>query len=174
MANLITAAEVITYAFDRSVDTTKIKDTDIKAAEVKHILPMLGEDFYDAVVADQTTYATLIGYIKPVLAYWVAFYIMPRLWVETGTVGMARIQGQNRAVATNGEYEKARAAKQELAQLNTKTLTKYLSDNQSSYPLYFKGANPAERVRHVGGIVMRNDGLYTDECDDYTMGLTGY
>lgn len=177
MANLMTASEVISSAFDRSVESTKIPSQLITAAQDKHVRPILGDDFYDAVVADTVTYATLITQIKPMLAQYVKYWALPKIFVETGSVGMARIQGQNRQSANKDEMEVLRQDALYVARMHGEILRKYLDDNQSSYPLYFKGSNPQEQVKIRGGIVMdkgvKDDTFYTDD-DDYTIYLKNY
>jgi len=175
MANLMTPAEVISTAFDRSVESNKVPAQLISAVQQKIVLPILGEDFYDAVVADTASYSTLIGYIKPMLAFYVAYYALPQIFVEAGSVGIGIIQGQNRAAATNTDYEKLRQNKLEQARMNGDILRKYLEDNESSYSLYFRGSNPQERIKIAGGIIMRvNDPWFDDDEDDYTINLENY
>ena len=175
MAKLMTGAEVITLAFDRSVESTKIKDEVIASAQQRHIMPILGEDFYDAVVADTVTYADLITQIKPMLAQFVRYYSLPQIYVETGSVGMAIIQGQNRQQANNNDYEKQRQNALDLARLHGEVLRKWLEDNESSYPLYFRGSNPQERVKIRGGIIMKvKDPWFDPAEDDYTINLDDY
>jgi len=176
MANLISEAEVIELAFERKVEPGKIPENVIAAAQVKHVKPILGEDFYEVVVADLTTYATLITQIKPMLAYFVKFWVLPRIHVETGSVGMARIQGQNRQPATQNDSEKLREDALQMAQMHGEILRRYLELNESSYPLYFRGSNPQEQVEIRGGIIMKKekwDDFYKD-TDDYTMYLKNY
>jgi len=175
MAKWMTEAEVVSAAFYRSIDTDKIDANMIEAVQVHHIYPVLGKDFYNAVDADTSGYAAVITQVKPMLAYLVKYYVLAKLHVETGTVGMARIQGQNRTPATQNDYEKQRMDALEMAELHGEKLKKWLYDNESTYPLYFRGSNPQERIKHAGGIVMReNDPWFDPEEDDYTIGLTGY
>lgn len=175
MGNWITEGEVISQAFDRKIETGKIDDNLINSVQQRHVLPILGEDFYDAIDADTATYSAVIAQIKPMLAYYIKFYVLPRIMVEIGTFGMARIQGQNRQPADQIDYEKLRQDALEMAQLHGGVLRKWLEDNESSYPLYFRGSNPQERVKIKGGIIMRqNDPWFNPEEDDYTIGLTNY
>lgn len=178
MANIMTPAEVISTAFDRAVEENKIPENVIAAAQAKHVKPILGEDFYEAVVADLVTYATLITQIKPMLAHYVKFWALPKIHVETGSVGMARIQGQNRQPATQNDSEKLRGDALEIAHMHGGVLRRYLELNEDSFPLYFRGNNPQEQISFAGGIVIDNrlkkwDDFYYDD-DDYTMYLKSY
>ena len=68
-------------------------------------MPVLGEDFYDLVVATPASYSDLVDKIKPPLAYFVKYYVLPILKIETGTVGMAQITGQNRNAPTDQDQD---------------------------------------------------------------------
>lgn len=178
MANIMTPAEVIAAAFDRAVEVSKVPENVIAAAQVKHVKPVLGEDFYEAVVADLVTYSALATQIKPMLAYFVKFWALPKIHVETGTVGMAVIQGQNRQPASQNDSEKLREDALQLARMHGEILRRYLEVNESSYPLYFRGNNPQEQITIAGGIVIDErlkkwDDFYYDD-DDYTMYLKSY
>lgn len=175
MASWMNETEVIEMAFDRRIENGKIDDQMIESVQVHHLLPVLGKDFYNAIDDDTTTYSAVITQVKAMLAYLVKYYVLPRLHIETGTVGMARIQGQNRTPANQNDYEKQRMDALEMAELHGEKLKKWLYDNESAYPLYFRGSNPQERINHAGGIIMReNDPWFDPEEDDYTIGLTGY
>lgn len=178
MANLMTPAEVISMAFDRAVEENKIPENLIAAAQDKHVKPVLGEDFYEAVVADLVTYAALVTQVKPMLAHFVRFWALPKIHVETGSVGMARIQGQNRQPATQNDSEKLREDALQVARMHGEILRRYLELNASSFPLYSSGSNPQEQIALVGGIVIDKrvhggDDFYCDN-DDYTMYLRDY
>lgn len=175
MANIMTPAEVITAAFDRDIEASKIPASMISAVQQKHVMPILGEDFYDAVVADLVTYAAVATQIKPMLAYFVKFWALPKIHVETGSTGMAIIQGQNRQPANQNDAEKLREDALQMARMHGDVLRKWLEDNETTYPLYFRGANPQERVQIAGGIIMRKGRVWPDwdDDDDYTMYLNG-
>jgi hypothetical protein len=172
MAELMTRAEVIATAFDRVIEPTKIAPGMIEAVQLNHIMPIIGEDFYDALVETPSSYAAILEFIKPVLAYFVKFYALPRLYVEMGTMGLSMISGNNRQPVDQNSYEKMRAEALEMANLHAGRLNKFLYDNEVDYPLYFEGKNPARHVKVAGGIIFPVD--HPDDDDDYTMHLTGY
>ena len=140
-------------------------------------MPLLGEDFYDAVIASPSTYTDLIEYIKPVLAYFVKLHVLPTLWMEVGSVGIAHIQGRNREQVN--DYEAVKQATIDTAKMYALRLAKYLDDNSDSYPLYYQGSSPEEMIIDAGGILFRKRKLWEDDPfykddDDYTMYLKGY
>jgi len=60
MSNYITPAEVITLAFNRTIESDKILDTDITAAEWRFIKPILTTDLFNDTKDNPTRYDTLI------------------------------------------------------------------------------------------------------------------
>jgi len=173
---LITPTEVISAAFERQIEQAKVKEDTIEAVQIKHILPVLGEDFYDDVVANPGNYGDLIAQIRPALAYFVKLYLLPHLWSEIGTVGIAQIQGRNRNAAGYDQLGEIKQQTIDLAKLYMNKLTKFLDDNSDSYPLYYIGENAGEKIVEAGGIIFKkrlypfDDDFYCDD-DDYTMYL---
>lgn len=174
MSALITIAEVISTAFDRTIETTKFKDADIEAIQLKHLEPVLGPDFYDAVVATPGDYSTIIAKIKLALAYLVKYYALPSLGSELGTTGFGVFAGPNkqapnsRDILADHQEEALR-----MASFHMNTLRKYLYDNTSSYPLYSIMADPENAIIEAGGIAferysrLENEDPFYDVEDDY-------
>lgn len=79
MSNFITISEVISQAFNRSIEDGKILDNDITAAEWKYIKPILTDDLWDDAKANPSSYVDLIEKIKPCLSYYIKYEIMPEL-----------------------------------------------------------------------------------------------
>jgi len=80
---LITQNEVIDLAFAIAIDTSAIKDSVIKSAELGYIRPILTPVLFDTVSTDPGHYATLVGtYIKPCLAFYVKYLIYNSLFTE--------------------------------------------------------------------------------------------
>jgi len=165
MGLLISSNEVIELAFDRNVDVAKIRDNIILGAQLRHIKPVLGEDFYDLVIATPSSYTALVEKINPPLAYFVKYYILPVLKTEVGTVGMAQIRGQNRNAPPDSDYDLMQNNALDSANMLIEELVKYLNDNEALYPDYESGLNEAKGIEIHGGIVM--DGTHKKDCDDY-------
>ena len=171
MANLITAAEVISNAFDREVATAKFSDNMIAGAQQKHIMPVLGEDFYDLVVATPASYTDLVAQIKPALAYFVKFYALPGIRNEIGTVGIAQITGQNRNTPSDQDIGMQQDAALSEANQLIDVLVKFLDDNDTDYPDYIKSVNKAEHIVIAGGIIFQDFDPKDDPDYDYTQFL---
>ena len=171
---LLTQAEIIGNAFTRDMETTKIKDEMIDAVQQRHIMPIVGEDFYDLIVTTPASYTAIVDLIKPIVAYFVKFYILPELHAEISTTGVNIITGQNRAAVSDGKLGELRNLALDTAQMHVKRLSKHLDDNSDSYPDYFKGKNADEKIKIAGGIIFEDPKMGEDEEDDYTINLKYY
>ena len=76
MEKLIQISQVIDEAFTRSIGEGKFNKSVIETVQYKYLRPILGDDFFDAVLANPTSsdYITLLTYIKPVLAWYVKYH----------------------------------------------------------------------------------------------------
>jgi hypothetical protein len=169
MSALMTASEVISAAFDRAVEEGKIQEALIEAIQQKHFVPVLGEDFYDAIIADTVTYAAVIAKLKPPLAYMVKYYVLPEIFSEASTTGIGFIEGPNNRKASREELADQQKAALDAYSLLMNVLRKYLDDNSSSYPLYYPAVDPEEQIIEAGGIIFEKnikDDFYSDD-DDY-------
>lgn len=166
MADIATIAEVITAAFTRPINVARIPTGMINAVQVKHILPILGEDFYNDVIANPANYATLLTYLKPIVAHYVRFTILPDIFSEVSNTGINKVPGNNRTAGTTEDLGSMRQSTLDIAGLYVKALTKYLNDNETIYPLYIKGNNPDNNIEFAGGLIIRkeiSDDFYNDE-----------
>lgn len=176
MSALMTAVEVRDTAFSRKVETDKIKESLIEGVQGKHFIPVLGEDLYDAILADTASYAALIAKIKPALAYMVKYYLLPEVYSEISTTGLGMITGKNNQKASREELIDQQKAALDAYSLQANLLTKFLNDNEEDYPLYYSGSNPENTIIEAGGIIFPSrstDDFYCDD-DDYTMHVKRY
>lgn len=163
MAQLITAADIITNAFtNNTVDPNVIKDNFIEIAQEEHIFPVLGEDLYDEIV-DQNNTASLTAenttlldtYIKPALAFYVKYEILDDMSVNTTDKGL-QIPESDFSRAANSEE---RADMKNKAKKHGDTLadkmTRFLKDS-TDYPLYSNGINQRNQVTVKGGVILRS------------------
>ena len=168
MAYFITKADVLAFpvVFSREVEEEKIQDDLIESVTQMHILPILGEDFYDDVVANPSNYTTLKTYLLPVVANYIKYYILPDIHSEVSTAGINTITGQNKQPVPVESMETVRQATIDAARLQAKRLLKYLTDNEDTFTLYVPGANPQNTHPIVGDIVFDLGKDYED-IDDY-------
>ena len=77
----ITKSEIIALAFSRNISTDLIKDTDITSAIRKFVLPYLG-------TLPDVDGALYMTYVKPVIAYGVAWLVFDKLSTEVTDRGV--------------------------------------------------------------------------------------
>lgn len=164
MAYFITKAEVLAQAFGRKIEDDKIQDDLVEACGIRYLLPILGEDFYNDVVANPANYTTLKPYLVNVLANYVKFEMLPEIHTEISTAGLNQFTGQNKQTVGRNGMEGLRQSAIDMAKRMAGRLYKYLEDNTTLYTLYNSGSNPQNRVLIAGGIVL--DIAKTDNEDD--------
>lgn len=164
MNRFITAEDVIGMAFSRKLNVNKIPDSFIETAQYKYIRPILGEDLYEAVEADPTsaTYATLMTYIKPALAWWIKYLVLPEIYVEIADTGVKTITNQNAQNVSDQRLIEIRENSRIVAEDKIKQLTEYLED--SDLTDYYGGSNPDNTITVAGGIIF--DDSKTWDSDD--------
>ena len=80
----ITKSEILNLAFSRNISEDLIKDSDVTSAIRKFVLPYLGE------VSDVT--GTLyMTYVKPVIAYGVAWLVFDKISTEVSDRGVVAL-----------------------------------------------------------------------------------
>ena len=170
MAYFITKADVIAIpvVFNRDVEENKIHDDLIESVTERHIMPILGVDFYDDVVANPSNYTDLKPYLVAVVANYTKYYMLPEIHSEISTAGVNVMTGQNKQPVPRANMEGIRQAVIDEARLQGQRLLKYLEDNEDTFTLYVPANNPQNRVEIAGGIVFDKSKNYED-IDDYYM-----
>lgn len=152
---LVTKSEVIAGAFTRTIQESRIPTDLLTVAQYKYIRPILGEDFYNAVVAAPSSYTALLVYIKPVINWYVRYMVLPELRVELSDLGANTININGATPLTDEGFAAIRDQTLIVAESKVQELNDYLDDNASLYPLYYKSKNSSENCRLTGGIVMK-------------------
>lgn len=159
---LMTITEVKSAAFTRTVDDIQFKDSDIEIAEFKYIRPVLTENLYNAVVADTSTYSTLITtYVKPCLAYYVKLITLEGFYTELSDRGINHLQGQNtQTVSSQARSDfkeeillKARALEEKMLDY----VNEQYYDGNSDYTLFGTTGDIIEEKQFLGGFLMGTD-----------------
>jgi hypothetical protein len=164
MADICTKADIKTLAFRRAISDLQIGDGIINAIQIRYIKPVLGTEFYNELIANQANYATLIALLKPAIAQYVKFHILPDLAIDISNTGINKIPGNNRSAAGGDELGSVKQSALDEAGLYMAVVTDHLNDNETDYPLYFRSANPENRIEIIGGIISRTDEA---DIDDY-------
>ena len=187
MANLITATQVISEAFNASVQTGQIKDRVIEAAEFEYIRPALTENFYQYVVQNTATVDVIdaditesdgrvvtglqliTDLIIPAEAFYVKYMALNDILFEVSERGGFELLANNTVRMSN-------QARQDYAESTLKTATQLLekmvdyikkqkNNNTAKYDLYrdFTGVSPEKQI--IGGLLI-NDTTYISKEDE--------
>ncbi len=160
---LITKAEIVA-TFTRVISESRIPTDFLEVIQHKYLRPILGEDFYDAVVATSASYTALLVYVKPVLIWYAKYMLLPELRFELSDLGTNTLQINNATPLTDEGFALVRNQALTVAEDKVKVLNEYLEDNTSLYPLYYKSQNSSENYQISGGIVMKKKAA--SEYDD--------
>lgn len=161
---LITKEEVVDIAFPRAnIDENLIKEKRIKAGELKHLIAVIGEDWFDELITgnqDESLSADNLAampFIKDLLAFYVALEVIPFMFVDMSDAGIQRQNTEFTTAATR--QEKADLMTQLRADADTykDELIRFLTNEQDAdstkYPLYESFKNVNEKVKTVGGVL---------------------
>jgi hypothetical protein len=157
---LISKTEFISAAFTRQISESRIPNDLLEVTQHKYLKPILGADFYDALVASPSSYAALLVYVKPVLFWYMKYLILPELRNEISDLGVNTIQVNNATPLTDEGFAAMRDQALVIAEDKVRVLNEYLEDNYTLYPLYYKGLNASENCEIRGGIVMKKQDEY--------------
>jgi len=171
MAQLTTASEVISKAFTNlNTDPTLVKDSYIETAQIRHIKPILAngvvklsDSLYQEIV-DQNNTATLTAdnlillddYIKPCLAFFVLFEVLPHLHVNTTSAGLQLPSSDFSSTASDAQRALIRKDAIDKGNSLVDKMTEFIEDesNEGKYPKYYASRNVSNTTTVNGGIVI--------------------
>lgn len=131
---LITAAEVIERAIpDANFDEGYLKDRYIESAQLNYLRPLLGDDFYDLVVADVDSYSALMPYVKDMLAFYIVRDALPIIHVHLSSRGVVTNGNEFNNVAGRDHRADLEQSYTRWAKEYEDKLVRHLSDNTSTY-----------------------------------------
>ncbi len=149
---LMTSAEVAALAFPGSLDPDGgfVAEASIIAAQQKFIKPVLNK-LYDAL----GNYPELVEqYVKPALAQWVRYMVLPSIAAQVGSTGIIAPRGQNfESVAPMSVSALRRRAKADARAL-TLRMVEHIEANAVQYPEYDHARNVLTRTSTAGNVVL--------------------
>ena len=151
---LISAQEVVDLAFTTAdqIKSTSINDTKIEAAQEKFIRPAVGA-LYDALIAGK--YEALVSdYIKPALAYWVKYTVIPDLSIKIGDKGANVFTPDHAQAATDKQRAEQREQARDDAQSLMNKAIRHIEANTDMFPEYDLIDVPNKGRRFYGGLVL--------------------
>lgn len=171
MAQLVTADYVATTALtNKNTDKALIKDAFIEAAQLEYLRPTLGEDLYDKIVAGglDTDHQTLLNtYIKPALAFYVKYMIIPDMNANTTSKG-TRTFGSDNFTQPASDKSRAELANMTIVMADTlrDKMVRHIEDNLTIFTTYQKGDNIQTSISMKGGIVIPKSSTATTTSNE--------
>ena len=148
MNTLLTAERDYAFAFssEEPYSPSAITEADIAEAESRYLIPIVGEELYNAMAK----YSTLKSeYVEPMVAAWVRYIVEPHLATRCCTC-----YAEGRVTeAVNDHTERVMRALREKAVALTRRLSDHLNLHSVDYAEYNPETNPLNRCFIYGNIV---------------------
>ena len=134
------------FSTEEPYSASVITETDIAEAESRYLMPVVGEELYNAL----DTYTTLkTEYVEPMLAAWVRYIVEPHLATRC-----CPCYSEGRITeAVNDHTERVMRALKERAVALTRRLSDHLNSHSADYVEYNPKTNPLNRCFIYGNIV---------------------
>ena len=149
---LITITEVKDLTtIQKNVDDYLVTNA-ILYAEEKHIASCIGQDLYDDAVANPGTAenTALIAEIKPALALWVQYEVIPDLHIKETNKGIVMNFSDNSNNFSTRDVEYKRRIVKDRANFKTAKIIDFLEYNSDDYPLYKSTSNCCDSGKSCG------------------------
>ena len=154
METLMTPAEVATVAFPGSLDPegSFVPVSSIVAAQQKFLKPALN-GLYERL--EQGAYVELLEeYVKPALAHYVRYLLLPTISAQVGTTGVVQPRSASFGAASDKAVEAIRRRTRSDAAALMRRLIEHIETLAADYPEYDPAQNVLNRVSTAGGIVL--------------------
>ena len=145
---LITPGEVLEMAFasPEGAESGHISESVIVSAQRKFIRPVIN-GLFDKL--EQGEYEPLLtGYIKPPLAYYVKFLVLPMLSAHVGSLGVVQSRGATFLPADAATLAALRRQTRSDANALMRIAVEHIEVNRTAYPEY----DPARNILHRASI----------------------
>ena len=154
MKPLVTPPEVLDTAFSpyEQADSRILNDSRIEAIQLKFLAPVFGK-LYPALCEGRHPEFTET-YVKPALAYFVKYALIPELTARTANIGVLRNIPPNGKPATAEEIALLRRETRNTARSLLNKALGYLQENRASFPEYVPDEHPRSRRSIQGGIIL--------------------
>lgn len=151
---MITPEQVLELAFaaNEKITPVSIKQTKIDAAQEKYIRPVLGR-LYDALL-DGKYPELLDGYIRPALAYYVRYSVIPDLALKLNDKGAQTYYSEYANTATDKQRAEMRQQARDDANALLDKAVRHITENRSRYPEYEPRTDIRKKITSNGGIIL--------------------
>jgi hypothetical protein len=157
MSYLITQAEVVALAFtDKNFLPAKVLASHIAIAHEGFLRPAIGDEFYmhltnDAVTVEETN--LINTYLKPPIAWWVRYIILPDVIAHVSNTGVQLVQPQGTVMASDKQAGLLRDQALENAKILMDTAIRFIVKNELLFPLYSYSDTVTSSVNVRGGVI---------------------
>ena len=157
MINLITAQEVINLAFtDRNFLPGKILDSQIKVAQEGFMLPALGDNLYTLLTTAVPSGSNAIlvnDYLKPALAWFVRYVILPEIGVHASNTGVQVVTPNGSQTASDKQAGTLREQAKANGDILLGVALRYIEQNPQLYPAFCYSETTRSSTRVLCGVV---------------------
>ena len=155
---IITATEVVALAFpDKNFLPGKILSSHITVAQEGFLRPAMGDDFYLHLINDShsDTETDLVNnYLKPALAMYVRYIILPDVIAHMSNTGLQVVQPLGTIAASDRQAGTLRDQAKENAAILMDYAIRFIEKNPTSFPLYSFCETVQATTRILGGVIM--------------------
>ena len=166
--NLVTASEVITNAFtNQATDTALITNSIIDIAELAHIKPELGLDFYEELKIQNDSSGTLSSdnttlmndFLNPCLCWFVRFEVMNEMQYNTTSAGLVVNVSDFSSPVNQEQFNQMKQDTYRKAKVMLDDMIAYITHNDqvNKYPLYGKDGDSSmpeeDNATKLNGII---------------------
>lgn len=153
MKLLMTPAEVVGMVFGEGIPPDIIGDSTVMAAQLRYMKPVLGDSFYKAL--EEGRYTAFVGeWVKPALALFVKYMVLPAVAFHTGELGVVQFGGDHFHAAEAKDIAGLRRVVRSQAETALYAVVLHIESSPDTYPEYDSDENIKRRISVSGGIVM--------------------
>lgn len=164
MGQLISAQEIVNKAFvNKNTSLLFFKVEFIEIAQEEHIRPVLTDKLYDDIVAKNDAgpltgkdLILLNDFIKPALAHYVKWEVLPEINMQTSSKGTRQLGDEVSSASSSKDRADLYARVKSQADTLRDKITRFIQneDNIDDFPLYRRGENVANSTEFIGGVVI--------------------
>ena len=154
METLISPVEVVAAAFPGSLDPegSFVPVSSIVAAQQKFLKPAIN-GLYERL--EQGAYGELLEeYVKPALAHYVRYLLLPTISAQVGTTGVVQPRSVSFGAASDRAVDAVRRRTRSDAAALMQRLVEHIEALPADYPEYDPAQNVLNRVSTAAGIVL--------------------
>lgn len=141
---LITDAQIKELAtLNQNVTVSTFMGSQIRICQETRLNPFLGNNFYSQLMTQASTntlsadnLTLLTGYIRPYLANWTMYEVVPQIWAQVREQGVVNQSGDYAQNVAQDSMTMIREQYEQAAKAYEQRMRRFLCEYSNSYPLY--------------------------------------